>query len=192
MVTSSTTDEELMGAWMRGDERAFSTLVRRHGAAIKGFAFRMLRNDDEAEDVLSETFLRMATSAWKPSGSARGWLFTIARRLCLDILRHRRILRASVPHLVELDWGAPTPNPEARALLKEQAEWLEAGLARLPEEHREVLLLRMVHGLSAAEVGMVLGLQEDQVHSQVSYARKRLRLVLEEADGACEGRGERS
>lgn len=169
---------------MRGDERAFTALVERLGAAVKGFAIRMLRSQDQAEDVYAETFLRLANARWQPTGSVRGFVFTIARRLCLDVLRQRRTVRQSVPHLVELDWGAPTPNPEARALLKEQAGWLEAGLARLPVEHREVLLLRVVHGLSAAEVATVTGLQEDQVHSQVSYARKRLRSVLDELEGA--------
>ncbi len=191
MVTPPPSDESLMDAWMHGDAEAFGALLQRHGRAIKAFAFRMLRSDGEAEDVVADTFVRVATSTWRPTGSARGWLFTIARRLCLDVLRHRRTLRAAVPHLVELDWGAPTPNPEARALLQEQASWLEAGLARLPEEHREVLLLRMVHGLSAAEVAAVLGLAEDQVHSQVSYARKRLRAVLEEAGVRHHARGER-
>ncbi len=186
------TDEALMLAWTQGEERAFTTLVSRHGAAIKAFAQRMLRSADQAEDVYAETFVRVATSTWQLSGSARGYLFTIARRLCLDILRHRRVVREAVPHLVELDWGAPTPNPEAVALLRERATWLERALARLPEEHREVLLLRLVHGLSAAEVGAVLGLEESQVHSQVSYARKRLRALLDAENSAAPGREEQS
>ncbi len=184
------TDEELMTAWMRGDERAFAALVERLGAAVKGFALRMLRSQDQAEDIYAETFLRVANSRWTPTGTVRGYIFTIARRLCLDVLRQRRTVRQAVPHLVELDWGAPTPNPEAKALLKEQAGWLEAGLARLPEEHREVLLLRVVHGLSAAEVAAVTGLQEGQVHSQVSYARKRLRAALDELEGGAAQRQE--
>lgn len=179
-----------MTAWQRGDERAFTALADRLGAAVKAFALRMLRSEDQAEDVYSETFLRVATAKWTPTGTVRGFIFTIARRLCLDILRQRRTARQAVPHLVELDWGAPTPNPEARALLKERAAWLELGLSRLPEEHREVLLLRVVHGLSAAECGSVLGLAESQVHSQVSYARKRLRALLDELESGAEARRE--
>lgn len=170
-----------MRAWLGGREAAFAELVARHGLAVKCFALRMLRDEAQAEEVYAETFLRVAAGRWQPTGSARGWIFTVARRLCLDLLRQRRTARENVPHLVELNWGAPPSNPESQTLAAEQASWLEAGLARLPEEHREVLLLRVVHGMSAAEVGEVLGLAEHQVHSQVSYARKCPRALLEES-----------
>ena len=73
-----------------------------------------------------------------------------------------------------------SPSPEARAALGEEADRLEQALGQLPESHREVLLLRAIHGLSGAETAAVLGLCEDQVYNQLSYARKRLAVLLEE------------
>ncbi len=159
-------------------------LVGRYGTAIKGYALRMLHSPQQAEEVYVETFLRVARSRgeWEARGTVRGYLFTIAHRLCLDILRQRKVTREAVPHLVELaEARPPAPSPEAQAVLREQAAQLEALLARLPVEHREALILRVVHGLSATETAETLGITEDQVHSQVSYARKRLRAWLEEA-----------
>jgi RNA polymerase sigma-70 factor (ECF subfamily) len=143
----------------------------------------MLHNAQQAEEVYVETFLKVAVSKgrFEERGTVRGYLFTIARRQCIDLLRQRKRSHAAVPHLVELEERRPLrPNPEAQALLNEQAATLERAMAALPEEHREVLLLRVVHGLSAAEVAEALGISEDQVNSQLSYARKRLRTLMEE------------
>lgn len=165
--------------------------MTRHGEAIKGYALRMLHSPQQAEEIYVETFLRVAKTKgeWVDRGTVRGFLFTIAHRLCLDILRQRKVTRAAVPHLVELaEARPPAPSPEAQAALREQATVLEELLARLPTEHRQVLLMRVVHGLSAAETAEALGLDEDQVNSQLSYARKRLRGWMEERAPAHERR----
>ncbi|MFZ5482248.1 MAG: RNA polymerase sigma factor [Myxococcota bacterium] len=193
LVTSvdERTDEALLRAFVAGDGLAFEALVLRHGAAVKGYAVRMLQNAPQAEEVYVDTFHRVATHAarWEPRGSVRGWIFTIAHRMCIDVIRQRKVARDAVPHLVDLHGArTPTPSPEAHALLREEAGRLEEALARLPEEHRQVLLLRIVHGLSAAETGAALGLREDQVNSALSYARKRLRVLLE-APAARAGEG---
>ena len=172
------TDPELLALYRRGRQDAFELLVERHGAALKGFAIRMLHNAEQAEEVYVETFLRLAAARgqWEERGTVRGYLFTVARRLCLDLLRHRRVMREAMPGVVALEEGrAMPPSPEARALLGEQASLLEQALGQLPEEQREVLLMRTIHGLSAAEVASATGLRVDQVDSALSYARRCLR-----------------
>jgi RNA polymerase sigma-70 factor (ECF subfamily) len=174
-------DDQLIRAFVAGRDAALGELMRRHGPAIKGYATRMLQSPQQGEEVYVDTFARVATARdrWEPRGSVRGYLFTIAHRICLDILRQRKVARLAVPHLVELaDARPPSPSPEAQALLKEQAEELEAALHRLPHEHRQVVLMRVVHGLSAAETAAALGISEDQVHSELSYARKRLHSLV--------------
>lgn len=180
----SLTDEQLLAAFARGQQAAFEALVARHGASIKGFAVRMLHSPEAAEEIYVETFLRVATARgrWEERGTVRGYLFTIARRLCLDVIRRREVERRAAQGVLELDrWRRVEPSPEARMALGQQAERMEAALARLSEAHREVLLMRVVHGLSAAEAASALGISEDQVHSQLSYARKRMRELLEQA-----------
>ncbi len=178
------TDEQLIRAISRRDDRAFEVLVERHGAAIKAYSMRMLRSSELAEEVYTETFLRVLEARgrrWKARGTVKGYLFTIAHRLCLDELRRRRTRREAVPGLVALAEARPVrPSPEAVAVLGQRADRLEEALQALPEEHRTALLLRVVHGLSAAETGRAMDLTEEQVHSQVSYARKRLRELLAE------------
>jgi RNA polymerase sigma-70 factor (ECF subfamily) len=176
-------DVELLERFAGGDDASFSELVRRHGPAIKAFALRLLNSRDDAEDVFAETFLRVARArgAWEDRGTVRAWLFTIARRQCLDVLRHRAVERRAEHQLVELErHRGATPSPEARAMLGQQAERLERALARIPESHREVLLLRTVHGLDARETALAVEITEDQVHSMLSYARKRLRELLDD------------
>ncbi len=175
-------DPQLLALFSRGRESAFEELVRRHGPSIKGYALRMLHSPEQAEEVYAETFLRVAVArgTWEDRGTVRSWLFTIAHRLCLDILRRRATERRAQPGVLDMSasWSVP-PSPEASALMGEQAARLEQAMAALPTEHREVLLLRVVHGLSAAECASTLGVREDQIHSQLSYARKKLRELLE-------------
>ena len=190
------TDPDLapLRAFAAGDQRGFNLLCERHGAAIKGFALRMLHNAQQAEEVYVDTFMKIAVSEgrFEERGTVRGYLFTIARRQCIDLLRQRQRTHAAVPHLVELEERRPLrPSPEAQVLLNEQATALERAMAALSEEHREVVLLRLVHGLSAAEAGAALGISEDQVNSQLSYARKRLRTLMEEQAAPSRQRGER-
>ena len=176
------TDPQLLNLYSRGHESAFEELVRRHGAGLKAYALRMLHSPEQAEEVYAETFLRVATSrgTWEDRGTVRSWLFTIAHRLCLDLLRRRATERRAATGVLEIHgtWSTP-PNPEAAALMGEQAARLEAALAALAPEHRQVLLLRVLHGLSASECASTLGTREDQIHSQLSYARRKLREHLE-------------
>lgn len=183
MKLPDATDPQLLQLLARGHEPAFEELVRRHGSSVKAYALRMLSNHEQAEEIYAETFLRVATSrgAWEERGTVRGWLFTIAHRLCIDALRRRATERRLMPGVLEISstWSV-SPSPEASALMGEQAAQLERALAGLPVEHRQVLLMRVLHGLSASECATALGMKEDQVHSQLSYARRRLREQLEQ------------
>lgn len=179
------TDEDLIDAFVRGDQAAFTAIVDRYGGRLRGYAFRLLRNHEQAEEVFAETFLRVATGAarFERRGTVRGWLFTMAHRMCLDILRRRKVALEAVPGMLALGTARPlTPSPEAVVALGEMAGAIEQALQELSEEHRQVVLLRLVNELSAAEVAAVMGSTESQVHSQLSYARKLLVQRLGAAD----------
>ena len=175
-------DLDLISAFFAGDRRAFEELVGRHGAPVKAYALRMLRNAEQAEEVYVDSFTRLAClGAWEQRGTVRGFLFTVAHRLCLDRLRRRKTQRDAHEGLVELTRRRSfAPSPESRAAWGQLAAQVEDAIGQLPEEHRQVLLLRTVHDLSGAEVAAALGLEEHQVRSQLSYARKRLKELLSE------------
>jgi RNA polymerase sigma-70 factor (ECF subfamily) len=176
----------------RGDKRSFEALVRRHGTAIKAYALRMLRSLELAEDVYVDTFERVARARgpWREGGSVRAYLFTIAHNCCMDHLRKRQRATEQAPQVVTLERNRRIePSPEAVTALGQLAEDLEEALQVLPEQHRRVLLLRLVHGLTSAETAQVVGLDAGQVRSQLSYARKQLQAVLAERASVQDHRG---
>ena len=183
------TDEQLMRRFQRGEARAFETLMRRHRTPIHSFLCRLTGDRARAEDLLQDTFLRVVkgAGAWEPRAAVRTWLFTIARNLAADEAR-RRVFRDAEP----LD----APRPGAAALGDRVADGsrapddaagdallrprLEAALASLPAEQREVFLLREHAGLSFPEIAEATGANENTVKSRLRYALLALRDRLAE------------
>jgi len=191
-IVDPQSDAQLVEAFTRGSEEAFEVIVSRHGAAVKSYALRLLCSPEEAEEVFEEVFIRLIRDKgrWDGRAKLRTWLFTVAHRMCIDILRRRQVERRAQPKLVAMaERRRVAPSPEARAALGQEAERMEEALGRLPESHLEVVLLRAIHGLSGAETAAVLGIGEGQVHSQLSYARKRLAELLDEGAEAGRKRG---
>lgn len=177
------TDEQLMRRFQRGDARAFETLMRRHRTPIHSFLCRHLGDRARAEDLTQETFLRLVkgAAAWEPRAAVRTFLFTIARNLSADEAR-RRAFRETEPLDGARDGDPPgdrlagdgrAPDDAAGdALLRPR---LEAALAALPAEQREVLLLREHAGLSFPEIAEATGANENTVKSRLRYALLALR-----------------
>lgn len=177
VAARGTPDEELLAAWTSGDERAFDALYERYSGRVTGYAWRLLGRREDAEEVCVETFTRIVEGRWRDEGVFRAWLFTVAHRCCLERLRRRTL----TDRVLSLFGASPRPNPESpesELLRDEQGQQLHLAIGRLPIEHRATLLLTCAQELPAREVGTVLGLTEQQVRSQLSYARKLLREQL--------------
>ncbi|MCB9686671.1 MAG: sigma-70 family RNA polymerase sigma factor [Alphaproteobacteria bacterium] len=170
-----------------------------HRAALTGYCYRMLGSSADADDAVQDTLLRAwkAADALQDPGAARGWLYRIATRVCLDHLatRRRRELpldlegpgSASGPVPERFDasrWIEPIPDerylpvdadPAERLALRERTRiaWV-AALQRLPPRQRAVLLLREVVGWSAAEVAASLETSVASVNSALQRARSTL------------------
>ena len=148
------------------------SLFARYREPVYRFLRRMLRDGPAAEDLTQDTFLRALGGPYQSNGNERAWIFQIARNLARDRAR----ANGRRPPLVELDdRGAPVADP-ALALS------IEAALAQLPDDDREVFLLREVGGLSYAEIGAACGLTADAVRSRLHRAR----LTLRAAPGSAE------
>jgi RNA polymerase sigma-70 factor (ECF subfamily) len=166
----------------QGDRAAFSALVAAHRGAVYGFAQRLAGDAALAEDVLQETFLdaHRALASWRGEGSFRGWLLSIARRRVL-MSKRRRVGEpanhegeATLLSLgLEAGWGAAM-DPEALAQRTEAKDTIEAALAQLDEEEREVVVLRDLEGLSGEETAAALGLGLPAMKSRLHRARLRL------------------
>lgn len=180
--------------YQRGDRSAFAELVRRHKAPLYNFVLRHTRSPAAAEDVTQETFLRVVQRAAEFKHEARftTWLYTIARNLSIDHARkmkHRRHPSLDAP-VAQGDEARPLSEvvsdlrPEGE--VDRAAEWsamrrsIVDAVEALPEDQREVFLLREVANLPFKEIADVTGTAENTVKSRMRYALERLRMALSE------------
>lgn len=168
------TDETLYLQLVRGDMDAFDTLYRRYEGRLFGYVLRMLGDHGEAEDVFHEAF--MAVLQERRTGrelqSFRGWIFQVARNLCLNRLRSRqRAARA-----LELERREPRESADLEAVLgaRELPEALTRAAELLPEQLRELYAMRAA-GLSYPEIADALQLPLGTVKSRMHQLLLRLR-----------------
>jgi RNA polymerase sigma-70 factor, ECF subfamily len=160
----------------RGDPSAWESAYLLYGRALMGYLMMRLENRDDAAEALSETFARAIDKASSFRGDAfafRAWLFSIARNVSTDQHRFRARL-VVIPEIPETD-DRPQPSGDDLAILAEDVAEIRRGFARLPQADQEVLWLRVCSGLSAADVGRVLGKKAGAVRMQQLRALDSLR-----------------
>lgn len=192
-MTDDTPDEALMVRFQRGDRAAFQQLVRRHQTPLYNFALRHLRHATQAEDVVQDAFVRVVQNATDFKHEARfsTWLYTITRNLCIDQLRKNTLRRH--PSLDEQRPGAegdgPTLGeqmPDSKASVERKATDTELrgriadAVETLPDDQREVFLMREVANLPFKEIAEITGVPENTVKSRMRYALERLQAALSE------------
>ena len=174
------TDEALLAAARTGEAAPLEALLTKHQSRLYRFSLKMCGSPSDAQDVLQETLIALARSihTFRGDSSVSTWLYTVARSFCI---KRRRQSKFAPAHTESLDHSVAdfTPDPGLapdEALAARQLQMaLNTALAALPEEHREVVLLRDGEGLSAAEVADVLGVSIDAVKSRLHRARLALR-----------------
>ncbi|MBX3186872.1 MAG: RNA polymerase sigma factor [Labilithrix sp.] len=185
-------DETLMLRYQQGDRSAFVALVRRHQGALFNFALRQVRVPQVAEDVVQEAFVRVVQNApdFKHEARFTTWVYTITRNLCIDHLRKRALRKH--PSLDEQrgeegegpTLGEQTADPRASVEREATGTELKARIARavdtLPDEQREVFLMREVSNLPFKEIAEITGVPENTVKSRMRYALERLQEALAE------------
>lgn len=193
------TDEDLMEAFRAGDARAFELLVGRHGRSLYNFLLRSVRTPHRAEELLQEVMLRVVKSKGRYQRSAKftTWVYTIARNLTVDESRRVRFrdhdsLDAPLRGRTDGDQSrtrlgriaadqVPTDMAAEAPMLRRR---LRAAIAQLPEDQREVFVMRQVSGMSFREIGDVVGAPENTVKSRMRYALEKLRQDLGDLDPA--------
>ena len=165
-----------------GDARALETLFRRHVEATYAFARRFLDAREDAEEAASETWLRagraLRAGGFRGESRFKTWLLGIARLVCLERLRQPRLPTLSLSGLAETDRGdwvlfSPEPDPISD---------LDEALRSLSDDHRLVLTLCDLQGLTAIEAAMVLGRTPAATKSLHGRARRALRDELLKED----------
>ena len=168
---------------LNGDTNAYEALVREYEKSVYNLALRMTGNSEDAYDMSQEAFIKAYNSLTTFRGDSKFsvWLYRIVSNVCLDYLRSRS--RKPTVSLstenedgeeVELDIADEEQTPEKlfeRGLTRDA---VRRGLLSLPDDHRQILLLREIEGLSYDEISETLGLEVGTVKSRIFRARKKL------------------
>lgn len=158
-----------------GDGRAFRKLANELLAPLVRYAWRLLGNQHEAEEVSQEALLRLWQKApdWQPRAQVKTWVYKVAHNLALDLLRRRRDLPE------ETDGAAPTSQGPGRLLeQKELVELVQTAVSGLPEKQRAAISLLHYHGFTQTEAAAVLGTSVEAVESLAARGRRALRLAI--------------
>ncbi|MEW6583955.1 MAG: sigma-70 family RNA polymerase sigma factor [Actinomycetota bacterium] len=161
-------------------EAALRELYHAHAAGLMGYALARLRDRGLAEEAVQDVFTRIwrHADAYDPSaGSPRAWIYGIARNAVIDLER-RRAVRPPLPGAREAEGEEPGEESIEVAMLRWQ---VRGAMAQLRPEHREIIRLMRLEGLTLKEAAERTGLPVGTVKSRLYYALQALRLALEEA-----------
>ncbi len=186
------TDAEAADEARKGNQLAFRVLVERHSRSVFRLAFRMTGNEQDAEDMVQETFLRAYKQLHRFDGRAAfgTWLYRIGANCSLDLLRARRLRKEQSGTAVNdeatnlLDTVAsPAPDPERLTRSGQLAGLLGPALEQLTEAERTAFVLRHYEGQNIEEIAKVLGVNKGAAKHSVFRAVQKLRGILEPAWG---------
>jgi len=187
--TPEQSDAEVIQQVLDGNTALFELLMRRYNERVYRAARAIVRNDQEAEDVLQQAYVNAYTHLRQFNGAAQfsTWLTRIAINESLARVRRQGRYEAFDDERSDVEpfiYRNPTENPERQAFTSELRELLEWAIDTLPDGMREVFVLRDVEGLSTSEVAECLGVTEDVVKTRLSRGRAALRRVMLERTGA--------
>jgi len=179
------TDEELVALSMRGDTESFNQLILRWERPIYALAYRVIGREEEARDVVQETFLRAYRGIRNFRGQAKfsSWIYRIALNLCRDwIRRERRTPRALLPEGADLAELAaergPVESIEELVARHDLSRAVVRAMEQLPEEQRTAIILKEYHGMTFQEIadlqGCPLSTVKTRLYQGLSVLRRRL------------------
>lgn len=190
------TDLNLVKLARNGDRQAFQTLVERYQRRVYGVCYGIVRNPDDAMDLVQDTFVKVFRNLERFEGSSSfyTWVYRIARNVCIDHIRksqrHRTVDYDDTIGRDEDsdDGGMLMPdrlgiNPAKLLGRKELLEKIEDALQKLSPVHREIIVLREVQGLSYQEIADCMDVSIGTVMSRLHHARRNLQKTLEEYVG---------
>jgi len=185
-----------MDAYLAGQNGAFETLVRRHGAAVLGYLIKMTHNQDHAEDLFQETFQKVHEHAGTFKGEAlRPWIFKIATHTAIGRWRKEKKYAAvslnacpdghNCPAL-EQTLSSIEPEPSEHLQLEEQRQQVRAALNQLPTQQRAALILSYYHKLTYQQIAESLDCSVGSVKTHIFRALKKMAALLPNPVGGIE------
>lgn len=167
-----------------GDQEAFRTLVERHSRSLFSLAYRLMGNEQDAEDVVQETFLRAYKQIQRYDGRASfyTWIYRIAANYALDLLRARKTMgrkndEEADPVLANV--AAPDLGADRAVYASQVQTKIESAMAELTPQERTAFVMRHFEGQSIDDIGNVLGIGESATKNSIFRAVQKLRRALE-------------
>jgi RNA polymerase sigma-70 factor (ECF subfamily) len=174
---TSLSDEELMKALSKGDQRAFDELYKRFYAQLLGYFKNMLWGDREkAEDMVHDIFAKIIKNPdyFDTNRSFRTWLFSVASNMCKNEYKKQAVRKNTSTGVEDYRSISSSTNVLAEVQDIQFQQAFEENLAKMDEKHREVFALRHLEGLSMKEIAEVMEINEGTVKSRLFYATKFL------------------
>ena len=188
-------DLEAVSRAAEGDHEAFRVLVERYQDRAYGLALRVMRDEEQARDVVQEAFLKAYRSLdrFEARSSFYTWFYRVVMNLCIDAKRRQpsgRMVEWDEARALEAPVGTgldavdparqQASGPAGDLERAELRETIRRAIEELPDDARQTLLLREVDGLSYSEIAESLGVPKGTVMSRLHHARRRLRALLAE------------
>lgn len=182
-------ENKLVNKAVKGDNSAFEALMEKHMGIIYNIALRMAANQDDAEDMTQEIMIKIFRSLGSFKGNSKfsTWIYRVAVNTCLDELKKKKNKKyLSLDAEISGDDGEnqieikdDSPSPEKLAEQNELRDMVAAAVKLLSDEHRAVIVLRDIRGMSYSEIAGILGCSDGTVKSRISRARAQLKMILE-------------
>ena len=174
-------DDMLMLAWAGGDVASFELLYARHRGPLYRFLMRQVHDPALADELFQDIWQRViaARERWRPDAKFATWLYQVAHNRIADHWRAKQYRPDAPGDADELAARVPDPDTPERTLSSfEERRRLQRALEELPDEQREVVLLRLEQELSLEEIGEITGVGRETVKSRLRYAMDKLRARL--------------
>ena len=192
-ASAAAADIELVRRALSRDEAAVRAIIKANNRRLYRLARGILRNDDEAEDVVQETYVRALThlAEFRGESSLSTWLSRIAMNEALGRLRRQRpgVELSSLPsgtleaQIIQFPLLSATDDPERTMAQREIQHVVEGAIDELPEPFRMVFITRVVEGMNVEETADILGLKPETVKTRLHRARTMLRDNVERKIG---------
>lgn len=187
-TASREADLELLNAVLEGDATAYRGLVEKYQGRVYSMVYGMVRNREDARDITQEAFVKAyrSLSTFRLESSFYTWLYRIAMNLSIDFVRKRKRRETGGfdDSIATRDGDGGIADihheegPSRQLERKELFGRIMDAMEKLPEDQRQVILLRELEGLQYKEIADVMGVPEGTVMSRLFYARKKLQKLL--------------
>jgi RNA polymerase sigma-70 factor (ECF subfamily) len=182
-------DDQLVSEAKSGDQQAFAELCLRYRGMLTNRIYRIVRHQEDAEDVLQETYLKayQHLQTFRGECSFSTWLVAIGTNMSLMLLRRRRTFRKYSSDVVTedgetlvMEWRDPAPNPEQRYMMSQTRQKLKHAVTRLSPQVRSLLEMYYKNELRLKDAAQILGISEATTKSKLLRARRMLRRSLKQ------------